>query len=148
MTPRENGRSLSDMTIAAGTAAPPLAAAAFVRGEQRRPLELSEFRGTWVVLAFAARHADVMELAALEEAFAADGAIVLAATADDWHETEYRYGVEQSVRFPILTGVGERRRLTAIVDPGGVIRHVGLRRSARETLATLEAQLRPSVRAA
>jgi hypothetical protein len=28
-----------------------------------------------------------------------------------------------------------------IVDPGGVVRHVGLRRSARETLAALEGLL-------
>jgi hypothetical protein len=42
------------------------------------------------------------------------------------------------VRFPILTGIDEHRKVTLIVDPGGVVRHVGLRRSARETLATLE----------
>jgi hypothetical protein len=34
--------------------------------------------------------------------------------------------------------VAEERRITMIVDPGGVVRHVGLRRSARETLASLE----------
>jgi peroxiredoxin len=129
------------MIASTGTAAPVLAADAFVRGEKRRTLALSEFRGTWVVLAFAARHADVLELAELEEAFAADGAVVLAATADDWHEIEHRYGSEQTVRFPILTEVEEHRRITLVVDPGGVVRHVGLRRSARETLAALEAQL-------
>lgn len=121
---------------------------AFVRGETRRSLQLSDFRGTWVVLAFGARRADMLELAALEEAFAADGAVVLAATPDDWHEVEYRYGPETTIRFPILTDVDERRRITAIVDPGGVVRHIGLRRSARETLAELEAQLMPVARAA
>jgi alkyl hydroperoxide reductase subunit AhpC len=126
-----------------GTAAPALAADAFVRGEQRRTLELAGFRGTWIVLAFGVRHADVLELAELEEAFAADGAVVLAATTDDWHEVEQRYGPEQTVRFPILTEVEEHRRLTAIVDPGGVVRHIGLRRTARETLAVLEGQLLP-----
>ena len=136
------------MITSPGTAAPALAWEAFVRGEKRRSLGLSDFRGTWVVLAFAARHADVVELAELEEAFAADGAVVLAATPDDWHDVEHRYGAEQSVRFPILSGVDERRRITAIVDPGGVVRHVGLRRSARETLSVLEAQLMPLERAA
>jgi alkyl hydroperoxide reductase subunit AhpC len=126
-----------------GTAAPALAADAFVRGEQRRALELAGLRGSWVVLAFGVRHADVLELAELEEAFAADGAVILAATADDWHEVEHRYGPEQTVRFPILTEVEEHRRLTAIVDPGGVVRHVGLRRTARETLGVLETQLLP-----
>jgi peroxiredoxin len=134
--------------MSTGTAAPPLAADAFIRGEQRRALSLTDYRGTWVVLALGARHADVLELAGLEEAFAADGAVVLAATAADWHDTADRYGSEQTVRFPILTEVEEHRRITMIVDPGGVIRHVGLRRSARETLAALEAHLLPQVRAA
>jgi alkyl hydroperoxide reductase subunit AhpC len=121
------------MFTSIGTAAPALAADAFVRGEKRRTLELAKFRGTWVVLAFGVRHADVLELAGLEGAFAADGAVVLAATPEDWHDTDDRYGSEETVRFPILTDVDERRRITAIVDPGGVIRHVGLRRSARDT---------------
>jgi len=148
MTPQAARPSLRLMITPPGTAAPALASDAFVRGEKRRNIELSDFRGTWVVLAFATRHADVVELAELEEAFAADGAVVLAATPDDWHDVEHRYGPETGVRFPILSGVDERRRITAIVDPGGVVRHVGLRRSARETLAVLEAQLTPLARAA
>jgi peroxiredoxin len=123
-----------------GTAARSIAADAFVRGEQRRRMSLSEFRGTWVVLALGARTLDVLELAAFEEAFAADGAVVLAATPDDWHEVAARYA-DEPVRFPILSEVDETRRITMIVDPGGVVRHVGLRRSARETLAALEALL-------
>ena len=130
-----------------GTALHNLAADAFVRGEKRRRLELSAFRGSWLVLALGVRRADVLELAALEEAFAADGAIVLAATPDDWHETASRYGGEP-VRFPILTGIAETRRITVVVDPGGVVRHVGLRRTARETLAVLEAQIVPLALAA
>ena len=129
------------MITATGTAAPRLSADAFVRGEKRRPISLDDYRGTWLVVAFGVRHADVAEFAALEEAFAADGAVVIAATPEDWHEVAHRYGEEQAVRFPILTEVEERRRITAIVDPGGVVRHVGLRRSARETLAQLESQL-------
>jgi peroxiredoxin len=134
--------------MSTGTAAPALAADAFIRGEHRRTVRLDDFRGSWVVLALGVRHADVLELAGLEEAFAADGAVVLAATAADWHDTEDRYGSEQTVRFPILTEVEEHRRITMIVDPGGVIRHLGLRRSARETLAALEAHRLPQRRAA
>jgi peroxiredoxin len=136
------------MTIQTGTAAPVLAGDAFVRGEKRRRIDLTELRGTWVVLAFGARRIDVLGLAELEEAFAADGAVVVAATADDWHEVAARYSDEGSVRFPILTEIEETRRITMIVDPGGVVRHVGLRRSARETLASLEAMLLPLTRAA
>jgi alkyl hydroperoxide reductase subunit AhpC len=143
MSHREATINLSHMITPIGTAVPALAADAFVRGEQRRTLDLAGFRGTWVVLAFGVRHADVLELAELEEAFAADGAVILAATADDWHEVEQRYGPEQTVRFPILTEVEEHRRLTAIVDPGGVVRHIGLRRTAREMLAVFETQLLP-----
>jgi alkyl hydroperoxide reductase subunit AhpC len=136
------------MITSPGAAAPELAAEAFVRGEPRRTLALSDFRGAWVVVAFGVRHADVLELARLEESFAADGAVVLAATTDDWYEAEARYGSEQTVRFPILAGVDESRRITAIVDPGGVVRHVGLRRTARETLAALEGHLVPELLAA
>jgi peroxiredoxin len=125
------------MSYLTGTAAPPLRADAFVGGDRRRAIDLVDFRGTWTVVAFGARHADVLELAAFEEAFAADGAVVLATTPEDWHEVSRRYG-DEPVRFPILTDVAEERRVTIVVDPGGVIRHVGLRRTARETLASLE----------
>ena len=135
------------MITPTGTAAPTLEADAFVRGEKRRRLSLAEFRGTWVVLALGARSTDVLELAALEEAFAADGAVVLAATPDDWHDIASRYS-DEPVRFPILSSVDETRRITAIVDPGGVVRHIGLRRTARETLATLEGLLLPFALAA
>ena len=135
------------MITAIHTAAPRLDADAFVRGEARRRISLDEYRGTWVVVALGARRLDVLELASLEEAFAADGAVVLAATDDDWHEVASRYA-DEPVRFPILSSVGETRRITLIVDPGGVVRHVGLRRSARETLASLEGLLVPSAIAA
>ena len=46
------------------------------------------------------------------------------------------------MRFPILTGVAESRRLTLFVDPDGVLRLIGLDRSARESLALLEALIR------
>jgi alkyl hydroperoxide reductase subunit AhpC len=130
-----------------GTALPHVAAEAFVRGEKRRSMSLDEFRGSWLVVAFGVRGGDAAELARLEEAFAADGAVVLAATPHDWHETADRYR-SSTVRFPILTSVDERRQVTLVVDPGGVVRHVGLRRSARETLTALEALLVPVALAA
>ena len=138
MTPGIGSRTVIDMEYVTGTAAPSVAGDAFVRGQSKRfALSLSEYRGSWVVVAFAPRHADVLELAQLEEAFGADGAIVLAATPADYYDTADRYAGEP-VRFPLLTEVAEQRRITMIVDPGGVVRHVGLRRSARETLASLE----------
>ena len=71
----------------------------------------------------------------------------IAATTDDWHEVASRYA-DEAVRFPILADVAVKRRLTAIIDPRGVVRHVGLRSSARETLASLEALLIPLAQAA
>jgi alkyl hydroperoxide reductase subunit AhpC len=128
------------MTYLIDTAAPQLVAEAFVRGERRRELALTEFRGSWLVVALGARRADILELAELEETFAADGAVVVAATSDDWYATAFAYA-STAVRFPILTSVDEARRVTLIVDPGGVLRHVGLHRSGRETLALLEASI-------
>ena len=125
------------MFISIGSAAPRLEADVFSRGERRHRIALAEYRGGWTVVAFSVRRVDALELADLEEAFAADGAVVLATTPYDWHETESLYRNER-VRFPLLTGVQETRRITMIVDPGGVVRHVGLRRTARETLASLE----------
>ncbi|HZU20295.1 MAG TPA: hypothetical protein VE982_03650 [Gaiellaceae bacterium] len=135
------------MDYVTGSAVPRIVGDAFVRGERRRELALDSFRGSWLVVAFGVRGADVDELARLEEAFAADGAVVVAATPSDWHDVAERYGAS-AARFPILTGVDERRQVTLVVDPGGVIRHTGLRRSARETLASLEALLVPAVLAA
>ena len=125
------------MHYVTGTAAPTLAADAFVRGQKRFSLALSEYRGTWAVVANAPPPPHVHELAQHEEAVGADGANDLATTPHDWHETADRYG-DEPVRFPLFTEVAEQRRITMIVDPGGVVRHVGLRRSARETLASLE----------
>jgi hypothetical protein len=130
------------LTPTNGRAAPVLAADAFVRGERRRCIDITEFRGTWLVLAIAARTVDLLDLAELEEAFAADGAIVVATTADDYHDVESRLRHEPSIRFPVLTDVEESRRITIVVDPDGVVRDVGLRRTARATLDALEAVLR------
>jgi len=124
------------MTITIGTT-PALAADAYVRGEKRRCIGIDEFRGSWLVMALGARTFDILELAALDDAFNADGAVVVAATGHDYEDVAARLETE-SVRFPVFTDVEESRRVTLILDPQGVIRHVGLRRSARETLAALE----------
>jgi NMD protein affecting ribosome stability and mRNA decay len=124
------------MTITIGTT-PALAADAYVRGEKRRCIGIDEFRGSWLVIALGARVFDMLELAALDDAFNADGAVVVAATAHDYEDVAARLETE-SVRFPVFTDVEESRRVTLILDPQGVIRHVGLRRSARETLGALE----------
>ena len=124
------------MTITIGTT-PALAADAYVRGEKRRCIGIDEFRGSWLVVALGARTFDILELAALDDAFNADGAVVVAATSHDYEDVAARLERE-AVRFPVFTDVDEARRVTLILDPEGVIRHVGLRRSASETLTALE----------
>jgi hypothetical protein len=125
------------MNYSVETAAPVLEADAFVRGEGRRRISLSEFRGTWVVVAFGAGRADVLDLAAVEEAFAADGAVVLAATPADHGSVELAYA-DEPVRFPILCGIDQEERLTVVVDPDGLVRYVGVHQTARQALAVLE----------
>jgi hypothetical protein len=138
---------LTAVSYITGSAAPLLAADAWVKGQKRFPLSVAEYRGTWVVVVLGARHSDLLELAALEEAFGADGAVVLAGSPDDWHELAARYA-DEPIRFPILSEIEERRRITLVVDPGGVVRHIGLRRSARETLTALEELVAPAMQIA
>ena len=117
----------------------PLEADAFVRGEGHRRISLREFRGTWVVLALCARRSEVLDLAAHEEAFAADGAVVLASTPAD-RDTVAGVYADEPVRFPILCEVDESP-VTMVVDPDGLVRYVGGPQTARELLATLESAL-------
>jgi hypothetical protein len=125
------------MTLTIGTA-PVLAADAYVRGERRRCIGIEEFRGSWVVLALGARRTDMRDLAQLADAFEATGAIVIAATPHDYGDVELMLEEEMQIRFPVFTDVDERRRVSLILDPHGIVRHVGLRRSAVETLNALE----------
>ncbi len=137
-----------------GTAAPRLAADAYIRGDAKSPrcLDLAEYRGTWAVVAYAVRNRDLAELAALEDVFEGDGAIVLATTPADHHDVKARCETDPSlarVRFPVLTLVRETRRIKLVVDPGGVVRWRGLNRTAREALAALEAgRVAPALRVA
>jgi hypothetical protein len=117
---------------------PSLAADAYVRGERRRCIDIAEFRGSWLVVALGARARDIREYAPLEPAFEGAGAIVVAATPADYHDVEAQHADDWYIRFPVLTDVEESRRITLIVDPSGIVRHVGLQRTARETLTALE----------
>jgi hypothetical protein len=125
------------MTLTIGST-PALAADAYVRGERRRCIDIAEFRGSWLVVALGARVRDIRDLAPLEPAFEGAGAIVVAATSADYQDVEAQHADDWYIRFPVLTDVDETRRITLIVDPSGVVRHVGLHRTARDTLSALE----------
>ena len=109
------------MTFTPGTA-PVLAADAYVRGERRRCIDIADYRGSWLVVALGARMSDVRAFAPLEPAFEGAGAIVLAATPADYHDVEAALAEDWYLRTPVLTDVDESRRITMILDPGGVIR--------------------------
>jgi hypothetical protein len=128
------------MNYAVEAAAPELEAEAFVRGEGRRRLSLRGFRGTWIVVVLGATAADLQDLASHEEAFAADGATLVAATPADIRLVERAFA-DTSARFPILCGVDEPRRVALVVDPDGIVRYAGRRETARQLLATLETVL-------
>jgi hypothetical protein len=115
-----------------------LAADAYVRGERRRCIHLDEYRGSWVVVALGARTRDIRDLAPLEPAFEGAGAVVVAATPDDYHDVESALARDWYIRTPVFTDVEESRRITLILDPSGIVRHIGLRRTGRETLDALE----------
>jgi hypothetical protein len=122
------------------SAAPALEAEAFIRGEDRRRMSLAEFRGTWVVVVLGATHDDLVDLATQEQAFAADGAVLLAAMQAEIDEVE-RSALDVPGRFPILCGIDEPRRVALVVDPEGGVRYAGRRETARQLLATLETVL-------
>jgi hypothetical protein len=122
------------------SAAPALEAEAFIRGEKRRRMSLPDFRGTWVVVVLGATHDDLVDLATQEQAFAADGAVLLAVMQAQIDEVE-RSTVDLAGRFPILCGVDESRRVALVVDPDGNVRYAGRRETARQLVATLETVL-------
>jgi hypothetical protein len=122
------------------SAAPALEGDAFIRGEDRRRVSLAEFRGTWVVVVLGATHDDLVDLATQEQAFTADGAVLLAVMQAEFDEVEWT-SLDVPGRFPILCGIDEPRRVALVVDPDGNVRYAGRRETARQLLATLETVL-------
>ena len=138
-TPRTGGRIVLGMIYVTGTAAPALAADAFVRGAEALPLALAEYRGTWVGRRLRRpprRRARARRSSRRPSAPTAP--IVLATTPDDWHETAASLR-RRAGSLPVLTEVAEQRRITIDRRPGRRRPARRLRRSARETLAALEA---------
>jgi alkyl hydroperoxide reductase subunit AhpC len=155
------------MIVKVGTPAPPFRAEAYRRGESGAiQVELTAYRGRWVVLFFYPRDftflcpTELRAFAELQAAFALEGASVLAASTDSWHV--HRAWLETSsglagIRYPVLAdpvqeltsayGVlnsedGSAHPVTFIIDPSGIVRDIsiagpGTRRRPEETLETL-----------
>jgi len=156
------------MGIKIAEPAPSFEAEAYVRGEANPcRIALDAYRGSWVVLFFYPRDftfvcpTELHAFGELEDAFAAEDAVLLAASTDSywshkaWFETHPLLG---DVRYPILAdtahelasayGVllddGSALRATVVVDPDGIVRHASITdqsvgRSPDETLRVLQA---------
>ena len=156
------------MGIKIAAPAPSFEAEAYVRGEADPcRVALDAYRGSWVVLFFYPRDftfvcpTELHAFAELEDAFAAEDAVVVAASTDSywshkaWLET---HPLLADVGYPILAdtaheiasayGVlledGSALRATFVIDPDGVVRHASITdqsvgRSPDETLRVLQA---------
>lgn len=157
-----------DMAVFIGDAVPSVEVDAYVRGESDPVrMSLDDLRGKWVVLFFYPRDftfvcpTELAALAVLEERFAREGAVVVAASTDSfyshkaWFESDLRlagagYPVladtshALSEAFGVLMEDGTALRATFIIDPHGSIRHAALTelnvgRNLEETVRTVTA---------
>jgi lipoyl-dependent peroxiredoxin subunit C len=139
------------MTAKVGDFAPPVRFEAYVRN-QAEPvsLEIGQSQGSWTVLFFYPRDfapvtpAVLRDLAELEANFAAEDAIVLAASTDSWYVHRAWFGTEPALRnvgYPVIAdptqeltrvfGVldatdGSARPATVIIDPDGIVRYASV----------------------
>jgi peroxiredoxin (alkyl hydroperoxide reductase subunit C) len=156
------------MIVKVGTPAPPFRAEAYRRGESGAiQVELTAYRGRWVVLFFYPRDftfvcpTELNAFAQLEEAFAVEDAVVIAASTDSywshkaWFEShpllaDVDYAVvadtthDVADAYDVLSPDGSALRGTFVVAPDGILRHASVTdqnvgRSPDETLRILQA---------
>jgi alkyl hydroperoxide reductase subunit AhpC len=157
------------MIVKVGTPAPPFRAEAYRRGESGAiQVELTAYRGRWVVLFFYPRDftfvcpTELRGFAEMETDFALENAAVVAASTDSWHV--HRAWLETSpgltgINYPVIAdptqeltrlyGVldyddGSALRATFVIDPKGIVRHASITdasvgRNPEETLRILKA---------
>jgi alkyl hydroperoxide reductase subunit AhpC len=139
------------MTVRAGDLAPTVRVEAYVR-HQAEPvsLEIGQTQGSWTVLFFYPRDfafvapAELRDFAELEANFAAENAIVMAASTDSWYVHRAWFGTTPAlgpVAYPVIAdpaqeltrqfGVlddtdGSARPATFIINPDGIVRHASV----------------------
>jgi alkyl hydroperoxide reductase subunit AhpC len=156
------------MNVHVGSPAPAVVAEAYRRGDDD-PVEIDfdNHRGSWIVLFFYPRDftfvcpTELRAFAELEPDFAAEDAMVVAASTDSywshraWFEAHALLaGVDYPViadtahdlasAFGVLAPDGSALRATFVIDPDGVLRHASVTdqsvgRSPDETLRVLQA---------
>ncbi len=156
------------MPVKVGTPAPAVVSECYQRGEDGPlHLDLEDHRGRWIVLFFYPRDftfvcpTELHAFAELEPAFAAEEAVVIAASTDSywshkaWFESHpLLAGIEYPViadtahaladAFGVLEADGSALRGTFVIDPDGILRHASVTdqsvgRSPDETLRLLQA---------
>jgi alkyl hydroperoxide reductase subunit AhpC len=156
------------MASLVGNLAPDAGADAYLRGHDGpTPLRLADRRGQWVTLFFYPRDftfvcpTEIEAFARLQDAFAAEGAVVIGASTDSyyahkaWYESDPRlaavafpvladttHAVSQA--FGVLTADGAALRGTFLIDRDGIVRHASINdldvgRNVDETLRLLRA---------
>jgi peroxiredoxin (alkyl hydroperoxide reductase subunit C) len=139
------------MTVKVGDCAPPVRVEAYVRNAAEPvSVEIGESKGSWTVLFFYPRDfafvipAELRDFAELEANFAAEDAIVMAASTDSWYVHRAWFGTAPALRnvaYPVIAdptqeltrlfGVldaadGSARPATVIIDPDGIVRHASV----------------------
>jgi peroxiredoxin (alkyl hydroperoxide reductase subunit C) len=132
-----------------------------------RPLSLSDYRGSWVVLFFYPRDfsflcpTEIAAFAALSRDFAQTGAKIVAASTDSFFSHQAFFAQDEKLKevdfpvvadtshvmteaFGVLAEDGSAQRGTFIIDPGGVVRHISVNdsdvgRNVSEVLRVLRA---------
>ena len=156
------------MSIKVGTQAPDVEMEAYVPSEpEAKRLSLSDYRGSWIVLFFYPRDftficpTELQAFAELEPDFAAEEAVVIAASTDSywshkaWFESlpalaEVAYPIladtahTLSEAYGVLLEDGSALRGTFVIDPEGIVRSASVvdqsvGRSPMETLRILQA---------
>ena len=139
------------MIIRVGDPAPPVPVEAYVRDQAERvSLEIGTSQSSWTVLFFYPRDfafvtpAELRDFAELEANFAAEDAILMAASTDSWYVHRAWFGTTPALRnvtYPVIAdpaqeltrhlGVldatdGSARPATFIIDPDGIVRYASV----------------------
>ena len=148
------------MRPSVGMRAPDLTVDAYVPGAcEPQSVAVPAHDGAWTVLVFYPRDftfvcpTELHGFAELQDDFAAEGATLLAASADSYYTHKAWFECHRllaDVRYPVLADpslglssafgvLGEDGRGTFVIDPEGVVRHASVDLGPAETLSTLRA---------
>jgi alkyl hydroperoxide reductase subunit AhpC len=156
------------MTVKVGKPAPDVGGECWAPGAKvAKPLSLTDYRGSWLVLFFYPRDfsflcpTEIAAFAALSRDFAQTGAKIVAASTDSFFSHQAFFAQDEKLKevdfpvvadtshqmanaFGVLADDGSAQRGTFIIDPGGTVRHISVNdsdvgRNVSEVLRVLRA---------